>query len=142
MDSNFNFILMGYCEGDKTILNKNHTQNKCISFLVILTKASMYFLIETIKQALGEKILYWCQNNVKTETIYNEKICLKKVNHFLFFSFWEEAMFHLAITLLSFSLRIHTKAISQLKSILKDLLWKCIMQKTPIKFSANHCHFE
>lgn len=35
---------------------KKCTQNKHIRFLVILTKASMYFLIETIKQALGKKI--------------------------------------------------------------------------------------
>lgn len=85
MDSNFNFILMGNCEGDKTISNKNRTQNKCISFLVILTKASMYFLIETIKQALDEKILYWCQNNVKTETIYNAKILFKEDTSLLIF---------------------------------------------------------
>lgn len=84
MDSNFNFTLMGYCEGDETILNKKRTQNKCISFLVILTRASMYFLIETIKQALGEKILYSCQNNVKTETIYNAKILFKEDTSLIF----------------------------------------------------------
>lgn len=141
MDSNFNFILMGNCEGDKTISNKNRTQNKCISFLVILTKASMYFLIETIKQALDEKILYWCQNNVKTETIYNAKILFKEDTSLLIFLILRRSYVSSGNNS-SLSLRICTKAISQLKSILKDLLLKCIMQKTPIIFSVHHCHFE
>lgn len=44
---------------------------------MILTTASMYFLIETIKEALGKKNWYWCQNNVRIETIYNVKILFK-----------------------------------------------------------------
>lgn len=93
-----------------------------MSFLVILTKASVYFLIETIRQALGKKILYWCRNNVGIETICNAKILFKVDTSRLIFLILKRSYVSFSDNSSPFYQRICTKAIFQLKSVLKDLL--------------------
>lgn len=129
--------------GNKTILKKKIVQriNVYVSWW-FSPRIQRIFLLKQSNKLLAKRFDIAVRTMEEFKLFIMQKICLKQIHRFLFFSFWKAAMFRSAITLLSFSLRICTKAVFQLKSVLKDLLWKCKMQKTPIKFPTKHCHFE